>query len=78
MAAKPSTPLWMPNPHHPGMGKPRRLPRPHLPRIALDHKDRAALRQVGVYSVAAVLAGIALTVLIVLVALWIRLFLGLV
>lgn len=43
--------------------------------MKLDAKDRVALRQLAIYGIGACLICMALTVLIVLVALWIRLFL---
>lgn len=60
------TPLWAQRPK-------RLFPRPHLPKLHLDSKDRAALRQVSVYSIAAMLASLAITCVIVVVCLWIRL-----
>lgn len=65
------TPLWKPR-------TTRRFPRPRLPKMRLDSHDRQALRTVGVYTVSAILACVAITGLIVVIAFWIRLFLALV
>lgn len=64
MSAQP-TPMW-------GTKK-RRFSRPHLPHIKLDGQDKQALRKVGVYTVATCMACMAITFVIVVVCLWIRL-----
>jgi hypothetical protein len=43
--------------------------------MRLDAKDRAALRQVAVYGIGAALVCVALTGLILVLAVWVRLFL---